>query len=221
MFNTHHGLLDTYVNGSLRSMSKIVYLHGFNSSPASFKAQQLARLMQAIGLPEAALIPQLDNDPAKATANLEQLIKGLERPLLVGSSLGGFYATYFAERFNLEAVLINPAVAPHRLFKDRLGVQVNYHTGQQWQLTQAHVDALAALEVPAPTAGQRIEVWLQTGDETLDYRHAQQYYQGCLLDIEQGGDHSYQGFAQKLGRILKRAGICEQAWRDFDFLTLD
>lgn len=202
-------------------MKTIIYLHGFNSSPASAKAQQLARLMAALGCLDQLILPALANDPAQAVKQIEDAIGRTDEPLLVGSSLGGFYATYFAQTYGLEALLINPAVAVDALFEERLGVQHNYHDGSQWELTQAHIDTFKALQVPPPQAGERIEVWLQTGDQTLDYRHAAHYYQGCKVAIEQGGDHSYQGFAEKLGQLLQRAQLPEALWRDFDFSTLD
>lgn len=202
-------------------MNSIIYLHGFNSSAASTKAQQLFKLLTALGCAEHLRLPALDNDPAQAAVTIDKAINASTQPLLVGSSLGGFYATYFAQKYQLPAILINPAVTPHTLFAGRLGPQRNYHDGSEWELTKAHVDALEALVVPKPKAAERIEVWLQTGDETLDYRVALDYYQGCLVDVEEGGDHSYQGFVYKLPKILARAGMDAARWRDFDFSTLE
>ncbi|MFH7365540.1 YqiA/YcfP family alpha/beta fold hydrolase, partial [Pseudomonas syringae group genomosp. 7] len=76
----------------------------------------------------------------------------------------------------LKAVLINPAVNPHQLFDAFLGVQQNLYTGEQWQLTEDNIQALAELEVPAPQDTQHFQEWLQTGDDTLDYRRADQLY---------------------------------------------
>lgn len=177
--------------------------------------------MKAIGCAEYLLVPALDNDPSIAAQQIDQAISACENPLLVGSSLGGFYATHFAQKHQLPAVLINPAVAPHTLFAGRLGLQRNYHDGHEWELTASHIKALEHLDVAPPQAGDRIEVWLQTGDETLDYRAAVRYYQGCLIDLEEGGDHSYQGFVHKIPKVLQRAGISSSLWRDFDFSTLE
>src|SRR5690606_21817342 len=93
---------------------RVVYLHGFNSSPASTKARQVAAYCAARGWHCAA--PQLSHDPRLAVGWLEQLLEqeGLPR-LLIGSSLGGFYAAWLAERYDLKAALINPAVSPARL----------------------------------------------------------------------------------------------------------
>jgi predicted esterase YcpF (UPF0227 family) len=202
-------------------MSPILYLHGFNSSPSSHKAQQLIRLMAQLGLSDWLRVPELHSHPRQAAAQIEQAILELGRPLLVGSSLGGYYATHFAERHDLRAVLINPAVLPHRRFDGYLGPQQNLYSGEVWQLTTDHVDALAALEVPPPRAGERIQVWLQTADETLDYRDAETFYRDCVLHIEPGGNHSYAGFAQRLPEVLTLAGLPQRLWRDFDFSTLN
>lgn len=203
------------------AVPSILYIHGFNSSPASLKARQLTRVMRNLGLEEQLRVPALHHHPRQAVVQLEAAIVGLGRPLLVGSSLGGYYATFLAERHGLKALLINPAVAPHRLLLgDYLGPQTNFHTGEVWQLTEAHVAALAELEVPPPRDAGRYRVWLQSGDETLDYRRAEAYYQACSLDIQAGGDHSYQGFAGRIPELLAFAGFSADLWRDFNFSDL-
>ena len=198
----------------------ILYIHGFNSAPTSKKASQLIGVMQQLGLAECLRVPALHNHPRQAMAQLESAIAELGSPLLVGSSLGGYYATHLAERHGLKALLVNPAVSPHRMFDGYLGPQQNFYTGETWELTLDHVQALAELEVPAPTDPERIQVWLQTGDETLDYRRAQAFYRACALCIEAGGDHSFQGFAQRLPAMLSFAGFAPQVYQAFDFSVL-
>ena len=106
------------------------------------------------------------------------------------------------------------------MFDGYLGTQTNHYSGETWELTLDHVQALAELEVPAPQDAQRCQVWLQTGDETLDYRYAEQYYAACTLRIEAGGDHSYQGFAQQLPDLLNFAGIGAEQFETIDFAAL-
>lgn len=185
----------------------ILYIHGLNSSPASTKASQLTAAMTALGLQAQLRVPALHHHPRQAIAQLEALITELGRPVLVGSSLGGYYATHLAERHGLKALLINPAVCPHRLFDGYLGPQRNHYSGETWDLTADHVTALAELETPPPADPTRYQVWLQTADETLDYRHAQTYYRHCALRIEAGGDHGFQGFAERLPMLFAFAGI--------------
>lgn len=185
----------------------ILYIHGLNSSPASTKASQLTAAMTSLGLQAQLRVPALHHHPRQAIAQLEALITELGRPVLVGSSLGGYYATHLAERHGLKALLINPAVCPHRLFDGYLGPQRNHYSGETWDLTADHVTALAELETPPPADPTRYQVWLQTADETLDYRHAQTYYRHCALRIEAGGDHGFQGFAERLPMLFAFAGI--------------
>ncbi|EXF95147.1 esterase [Pseudomonas fluorescens HK44] len=198
----------------------ILYIHGFNSAPSSKKACQLVGVMDRLGLGDQLQVPALHHHPREAIGQLEQAIAGLGRPLLVGSSLGGYYATHLAERHGLKALLINPAVSPHRMFDGYLGTQKNLYTEETWELTRDHVTALAGLEVPAPQDPQRFQVWLQTGDETLDYRLAQQYYRACALRIQAGGDHSFQGFAGQLPALLSFAGIGSDVYQAIDFTAL-
>ena len=94
------------------------------------------------------------------------------------------------------------------------------YTDEAWELTHDHVTALAELEVPAPQDPQRFQVWLQTGDETLDYRLAQQYYRACALRIQAGGDHGFQGFAEQLPAMLSFAGIGADLYQAIDFTAL-
>ncbi|MEZ1317167.1 YqiA/YcfP family alpha/beta fold hydrolase [Pseudomonas fluorescens] len=198
----------------------ILYIHGFNSAPASQKATQLMQVMERLGLSDQLRVPALHHHPRQAIAQLDQAIAELGRPLLVGSSLGGYYATHLAERHGLKALLINPAVSPHRMFDGFLGTQKNLYTDEAWELTHDHVTALAGLEVPAPRDPQRYQVWLQTGDETLDYRLAEQYYRACALRIQAGGDHGFQGFAAQLPAMLSFAGIGADVYRAVDFTAL-
>lgn len=198
----------------------LLYIHGLNSSALSKKATQLTSLMRSLGLEAQVRVPELHHHPREAIGQLEQAIAALGRPLLVGSSLGGYYATHLAQRHGLKAVLINPAVNPHQLFDGFVGTQQNLYTGERWELTLDHVQALADLQVPAPRDPQQIRVWLQTGDETLDYRRAESFYSGCSLDIQEGGDHSYQGFAARLPELLAIAGFAPQVLQAIDLSHL-
>jgi predicted esterase YcpF (UPF0227 family) len=198
----------------------ILYIHGLNSSPASTKASQLLKVAEHCGIASQLRVPALHHHPRQALQQLQAAIGELGRPLLVGSSLGGYYATYLAEQHGLSALLINPAVRPHQLFGGEEVEQTNHYTNETWLLTHDHVAALAELETPEPRDAARYHVWLQTLDETLDYRQAETFYAGCSLDIQQGGDHSYQGFAQRIPEILELAGFGPALWADFDFSTL-
>ncbi len=182
----------------------IVYLHGFNSSPASGKARQLEEHMAGIGRLADYSCPALPNSPHEAIATIESTLtrSGSDAITLVGSSLGGFYATHLAEKHGWKAVLVNPAVRAHRLMRDSLGTQTNWHTGEKWVLTESHLAELEALDVPAITRPERYLLLAQTGDEVLNYHDAVAYYAGATQIIEDGGDHGFAGFERHFQTIL-------------------
>ncbi|NKQ11184.1 YqiA/YcfP family alpha/beta fold hydrolase [Pseudomonas sp. SST3] len=198
----------------------ILYMHGLNSSPLSHKASQLTAALERIGMGARLRVPALHHHPRQAIAQLEAAIAELGRPVLVGSSLGGYYATHLAEHHGLKALLINPAVAPHRRFDGYLGPQTNLYSGEVWDLTEDHVVALSELEAPSPQDAERYQVWLQTGDETLDYRHAADFYKGCAVRIQAGGDHGFQSFAERLPALLAFAGFDPAIFAELDFSDL-
>lgn len=182
----------------------IVYLHGFNSSPLSSKARQLGEYLAQLGREDEYYCPALSNSPREAMAELESTLLGCPPAsiTLVGSSLGGFYATYLAEKYGWKAVLVNPAVHVHVLLRPALGPQTNWYTGEQWVLTEDHLAELAALDVAQITRPERYLLLLHTGDEVLDYRDAVSYYAGAHQRIEEGGDHGFTEFERHLSTIL-------------------
>jgi predicted esterase YcpF (UPF0227 family) len=186
----------------------IVYLHGFNSSPQSHKAQVLARFMAERGLGAHYACPALPPLAAEAIAAIEALMARHPRArfCFVGSSLGGYYATHLAEKHDARAVLLNPAIEPHVGLRAYLGEQQNLHTGEPYQLTEAHLREWQALWVPRITPARYLLI-VETGDEVLDYRSAVARYRGAEQMVIEGGDHSLQSFPQHLPRILAFAGL--------------
>jgi uncharacterized protein len=183
----------------------ILYLHGFNSSPHSHKAQVMARYMAERGLGAHYACPALPPLASEAVREIEkQLGKGREH-CFVGSSLGGFYATHLAEKHGAKAVLINPAIEPHVGLRAYLGPQKNLHSGEPYQLTEAHLREWEELYAPRITPSRYL-LLVETGDEVLDYREAVKRYSGAQQVVVQGGDHSLQSFPQHLPRILEFAG---------------
>lgn len=181
-------------------MAALLYLHGFLSSPLSFKAQQ-AQAWLAAKHPEIDYhCPQLSPYPAETQRVLEQLVEllGWQPVYLMGSSLGGFWATWLAEKYNLRALLINPAVNPQEFMPKYLGLELkSYHTDDVYQLHAHHIDEIKAVDVQ-PQRLDNYWLLLQTGDETLDYRQAVKKYAGCKQTVEAGGDHAFQGFERYL-----------------------
>ena len=158
----------------------IVYLHGFNSSPQSAKAQYLKLYLDEQGKGDEFSCPQLPPLPDLAVKRVEAELKRLRGKTitLVGSSLGGSYATWLAEKKDLRAVLINPAVDPHVGLRAFLGPQQAYHGGASYELTEEHLrqwEKLLLTEVRP----ERYLLLVETGDEVLDYRVAVKKYRGA------------------------------------------
>lgn len=190
----------------------LIYIHGFNSAPASFKAQLTGARMRALGREDDYLVPALPHRPAEAMALLQGLVERYPDAALIGSSLGGFYATWLSERYALRAVLVNPAVRPYDLLRAALGPQKNLYTGETYVLTAAHVEELRALEVAAITP-ERFLLLTRTGDETLDYRLGVEKYRGARQYVIPGGDHGFSDFGDWLDAALAFCGIHDPAAR--------
>jgi predicted esterase YcpF (UPF0227 family) len=180
---------------------RLIYLHGFNSSPQSHKAQVLGRFLEDAGLRARFRCPALSPRASQAARSIEALIEDPSADCLVGSSLGGFYASVLAERLGMRAVLINPAIDPHIGLRAYLGEQRNLYTGERYELTEAHLEEWAALN-PRTITPDRYLLLLETGDEVLDYRAAMQRYAGARQVIVEGGDHTLQSFPEHLQRIV-------------------
>ena len=179
----------------------ILYIHGFNSSPLSIKAEQ-TRAYLTKNYPDVGFFcPQLASTPTKAITQLEQIIEQQGSKTswyLIGSSLGGYFASYLVSKYNCLAVLVNPAITPYKLLHDYIGEQINPYTKEVYQVTEDHMQQLQALEQTAPTIdGQQKNnylVMVQTGDEVLNYQQAVGKYQHCRLIVQEGGDHSFIDF---------------------------
>jgi predicted esterase YcpF (UPF0227 family) len=181
----------------------IVYLHGFRSSPASEKARCLAERVAARGLIDQLWCEQLPVGPRQAIECIEAaLAQSPTVPTLVGSSLGGYYATYLAEKHNLRAVLINPAVVAHLSLAEYVGPQTNLYTGETFDFTREHITELSQLEVPKLAKPERFWLLVESGDELLDYRQAVRRYAGARQTIIEGGDHSFQHFPHLVDAII-------------------
>lgn len=189
--------------------ANILYLHGFRSSPASWKSIMLAEAMKARGLETHYFCPALSHVPFEAIAHAEIIIKRLKGDVtLVGSSLGGFYSTYLAEKHNLKAVLINPAVQAPQLLTNWVGTQINLHTRQNFELTYEHISQLELLErKTGPLTPERYLLLLETGDQILDYRIAVERYAGSRQFVVQGGEHLFLSFPEYLPQVLEFCGI--------------
>jgi len=185
----------------------LLYLHGFRSGPRSHKAWMLHARMAAQGLGDRFACPQLPPSPRAAIELAEELISGSAHPVtLVGSSLGGYYATWLAERHDLRAVLVNPSVVARLSLEKFVGPQTNLHTGERFEFTLAHVDELRRLDAGTLRRPERFWLLAETGDEVLDYRQAVTRYRGARQTVLPGGDHSFTRWQDYLDDIIRFAG---------------
>ena len=190
--------------------NKLLYLHGFNSSPQSYKAELISDFFKDKKSSDLFICPQIPAVPDEAKRYLEQLVEEVlnhHQLSFVGSSLGGFYATYLAEKYGGSAVLINPSVKPYETLKDYLGENKFYFEDGCWEFEEKHIQQLKDLNVAEITKIERYLVLLQTGDETLDYKEAELKYKESRCIIEQGGDHSFVGLERYLDHIIEFSKI--------------
>ncbi|CCQ09920.1 Putative esterase, FIGfam005057 [Pseudoalteromonas luteoviolacea B = ATCC 29581] len=178
---------------------RVIYIHGFNSSEQSYKAQAMREWLK--GFDVEYVVPRLHYDPRLAMMQLEQLIEPNTK--LIGSSLGGFYATYLSQRYHLDCVVINPVVRPSELLKGFLGPQYNPYQDCHYKLDIEHVTALDKLYLPALPEPWRVLLLQQMGDEVLPYQAALNYYQTTQQYIDFQGDHSFQGLQRYFPAIVK------------------
>lgn len=185
--------------------SHLLYLHGFGSSPQSTKARLMARRVAERHPGVTWWCPQLPPSPREAMALVIQGVATWPREhmAVVGSSLGGFYATWVAEQTGCRAALLNPAVQPARDLASRVGAHASWHDPQTKFIFRAeHVDELRALTLPAITHPERYYALIAKGDEVLDWREMIGRYPGARIHLLEGSDHAISEFPQYLDEVL-------------------
>jgi uncharacterized protein len=182
----------------------IVYLHGFRSSPASRKATMLREALAARGRSGDYVCPALPASPARSVEIVLTAVKGVarERVALIGSSLGGYYATWIAERLGCRAALLNPAIRPQDDLSHYIGVQPVYFSEAQIDFRREYLDELAALDTPSITQPQRYFLLAATGDAVIDYRTMLRKYEGARQHVIAGSDHEISDFARYVDEVL-------------------
>ena len=187
----------------------ILYLHGFRSSPLSMKARLLGERMHVLGREADWCCPQLPASPAQAIDLCLALVADVPAAELtiVGSSLGGYYATWLAERIGCKAALLNPATTPMLNLEAHIGITTDYHTGAPFEFKPAYIDELHALAVPRITRPERYFLLAASGDEVLDYRNMVAQFAGARQHVIDGSDHAIAEFADYVPEVLAFCGI--------------
>lgn len=192
----------------------LVYLHGFRSSPRSVKARLFVEKVAALPATMRPIlhVPELSVDPRAA---IESTAAWIERNVaspstqltLIGSSLGGYYATHLAERFGARAVMINPAIRPYDDLAQYVGTQTNLYTGEAFEVVEEHFAQLRELRISRITRPERYLLLVRTGDEVLDWREASAFYGGAHQYVLGGGDHGWADFGPEIPAVLRFAGV--------------
>ena len=201
-------MLSLVIDREAAPASGLLYLHGFNSGVSSPKSRLMRAACEAVeGAPLPCEAPQLSHRPDESLATAMASLDVLgPRPLLVGSSMGGFLVSCLAERLGLPAVVINPAVRPARLMQSWIGMDfVNDDTGERFVIDRRHHEALEAL-TPLRLTPAHYLLLLGTADETLDCRDAFAAYAGCTTILHPGGDHGFSALADYLPAVLAHGG---------------
>lgn len=187
---------------------KILYLHGFRSSPQSMKAQIMANAMALRGRAGEFVCPQLPASPAQAMALVQRLARDMcpdndfSGLALIGSSLGGFYATSLAEQLGCRAVLLNPAVKPPRDLAPQVGVTTAWHSNEVFEFLASYLDELRECSVDIITDPARYFLIVATGDEVLDWREMVAHYPGAQQLVIDGSNHAIDEFADYVSQIM-------------------
>jgi len=179
----------------------IIYIHGFGSSGEASKAKLLRAYCHEKGI--RFIAPSLPTIPDLAIKTLSELIESYQEPVyLMGSSLGGYYALYLSDKYNLKAVLINPAVNAPETLERAIGHGVNYYDNSAYEWNETHLGMLESYEIEEPNL-ENLLVLLQKGDEVLDYEEALDFLEGAKMVVEEGGTHSFEGLERHFETIQR------------------
>ena len=187
----------------------ILYLHGFRSSPQSMKGRVISERMAELGLSDQLVCQQLPASPKLAMELALSLIAGVpaEELSIIGSSLGGYYATWLAERIGCRAVLLNPAIVPLQDLDRHVGVTTQFHSDEPFEFKREYIDELRALAIDPITRPERYFLIAATGDEVLDYRDMVKHYAGARQHVIDGSDHGISEFPEYVDAVLAFCGV--------------
>lgn len=184
----------------------LLYLHGFRSSPLSAKARQMAAHVAAHHPAVTFWCPQLPPSPKAAMALIAQGIASWPRAAMavVGSSLGGFYASWVAQQAGCPSVMLNPAVDPARDLARYIGEQTTWQNpAERFYFLPEYITELEALDMRSrPPAGPELAI-IAKGDEVLDWREMAGRYPKARQIVQEGGDHALGNFTDYLPQVVE------------------
>jgi len=175
--------------------NKILYLHGFASCGEGNKSSELKKYFGE----ENIFSPDLSPSPLDSIAMIEGLLKSENIDLIIGSSLGGFYATYLSEKYKMAAVLLNPSTEPWKTLAPYVGWQKRFCDEEVFEFKSVYLDQFKTLQV-MPEIGNYL-VLLQSEDEVLDYTKAQSLYNKHKIIVEYGGNHRFENIHDYMSMI--------------------
>jgi predicted esterase YcpF (UPF0227 family) len=190
-------------------VSHLLYLHGFRSSPQSAKARQTAAWMQANRPDVHWWCPQLPPSPLEAMTLLSEGTRAWPAAStgVIGSSLGGFYATALAERLGCRAVLLNPAIDPARDLARHIGETTAWHSDERFFFRAEFIDELRAISQAALTRPERYFAVIAKGDEVLSWVEMSARYAACRIKLLEGGDHALSDLDVHLPEVVGFLGL--------------
>ena len=181
----------------------IIYIHGFGSHGLGSKANAFRNYFKEKG--EAFIAPSFSYTPDLAIQTLEELIESYEDVKLIGSSLGGFYALYLAQKYGLKAVLINPSIYPYITLEKVLGEAPSFYDESHFAWLESHLKMLKKYETDL-VIQENIMLLLQKGDETLNYKEAEAKFPNAKQIVEEGGSHSFDGIERYFDEVDRFLG---------------
>ena len=189
------------------SSTLLVYLHGFRSSPRSSKAIITANAIQLLSSKDNPIewyCPQLLASPKMSMDMVSQHIEqsNADRIVVIGSSLGGFYANFLAEKYACKAVVLNPAVRAARELASHVGMLTVYDSDEPFDFRPEYIDELQDLQIEKITSPERYFLIAAKGDELLDWREMAEFYSGSKQLILEGSDHGISEYEILLPKVL-------------------
>jgi len=184
----------------------IIYIHGFGGSGKGMKASIFRNKIQK---DHPIIAPTLSYLPDLAIDTLSQIIESVQKYediYLIGSSLGGYFSIYLADKYNLKAALINPSITPDETLRQMKGFALNYGDLSKFEWNQGHIDMLNRYKLKTIDPSRYL-LLTQTGDELLDYKIGVEYLKGSKQIVVEGGDHGFVGIENYTDTILEFFGL--------------